>query len=107
MRNLKNWIRLIKGLVVFSLTGKRQERAYQAMVGLFCTTGGRSNDVISSVIRFLRPKANFSLNVEEKKTDGKLGGNFGKRRYRTPWKLSHKGGLRRLGALGANNSGRA
>lgn len=67
MRNLKNWIRLIKGLVVFSLTGKRQERAYQAMVGLFCTTGGRSNDVISSVIRFLRPKANFSLNVEEKK----------------------------------------
>jgi len=67
MRNLKNWIRLVKGLVVFSLTGNRQEKAYQSMVSLFCKTGGKSNDTISSVIRFLRPKANFSLNVEEKK----------------------------------------
>lgn len=67
MRQFKNWIRLVKGLVVFSLTGKRQEKAYQSMVGLFCKTGGKSNDTISSVIRFLRPKANFSLNEEEKK----------------------------------------
>ena len=67
MRNLKDWIRLIIGLVAFSLTGKRQEKAYQSMVGLFCKTGGRSNDTISSVIRALRPKANFALSEEEKK----------------------------------------
>jgi hypothetical protein len=67
MGQFKDWTRLGKGILSFHLTGKQQEKAYQAMIGLFCRTGGWSNDVVSSVIQFLRPKANFSLNEEEKK----------------------------------------
>lgn len=61
MGQLKDWARLSKGLLSFHLTGKQQEKAYQAMIGLFCRTGGWSNDVLSRVIRVIRPKAAFSL----------------------------------------------
>jgi len=41
------------GLLVYVLSGKTPGIAYQAFVRLFCRTGGRSNDALSSVIRRL------------------------------------------------------
>jgi hypothetical protein len=61
MGQLKDWTRLGKGLLSFHLTGKQQEKAYQAMIGLFCRTGGWINDVLSRAIRVIRPKADLSL----------------------------------------------
>lgn len=61
MGQFKDWTRLGKGLLSFHLTGKQQEKAYQAMIGLFCRTGGWSNDVLSRAICLIRPKADLSL----------------------------------------------
>ena len=72
MKIIKDSIRLILGFVVFLVTGRQQERAYQAMIGLFCRTGGKSNDFISYVISLFRQKAKFELSEKEKENNNKL-----------------------------------
>ena len=56
VRALINTIKLMVGLVVYLFFKKTPAYAYQAMVGLFCTTKGYSNDFLSWVIGlFKRP----------------------------------------------------
>ena len=43
------------GWIVFAWSGKTPATAFQAMVRLFCRTGGRSNDVMSRIIATVRP----------------------------------------------------
>lgn len=59
--------RLLLGIVAFSVTGRTPDYAYQSMIRLFCMSGGRSNDLLSSAINVLRPK------YELEKAEGVLG----------------------------------
>jgi hypothetical protein len=52
-------IRLMVGLLVFLFTRKTPGYAYQSMISLFCLTKGRSNDLLSQVIGWLRPFYDF------------------------------------------------
>ena len=58
-RALRDWILVCAGAIAFSLTGRTPARAYQAFVGLFCRTGGRSNDAMSALIARLSPPYPF------------------------------------------------
>jgi phytanoyl-CoA dioxygenase PhyH len=49
-------LRLLLGLGIYAVSGKTPPFAYQAMVALFCLSGGRSNDVLSRIIGKLKPQ---------------------------------------------------
>ena len=54
--HLRSAVMLPFGFVHYWRTGRTSDRAYQSFVWLFCSTGGRSNDWLSSAISRLRPK---------------------------------------------------
>jgi hypothetical protein len=49
------WLRVAAGSVLFLFRRETPAFAYYGMVGLFCLTGGRSNDFMSRLIGRLRP----------------------------------------------------
>jgi ectoine hydroxylase-related dioxygenase (phytanoyl-CoA dioxygenase family) len=53
LRSLFDAACLAFGLIVFFISGKTPALAYQALVRLFCRTGGLSNDLLSEVMRKL------------------------------------------------------
>jgi ectoine hydroxylase-related dioxygenase (phytanoyl-CoA dioxygenase family) len=61
MRNLIRMMldiaRLVGGSGIFLATGKTPDSTYQSMIRLFCRSRGRSNDVLTSVVRLLRGRA--------------------------------------------------
>jgi Phytanoyl-CoA dioxygenase (PhyH) len=59
--------RLAIGMLEYSLCGRTPDPAYQSMIGLFCRTGGRSNEILSRVISLL----NSPYHLEKK--NGLLG----------------------------------
>lgn len=74
MHQIKSWVRaflnslkLLAGLIFYSFQKTTPAFAYQGMVGLFCFTGGKSNDLLSSVLTFRDQKFLF------KDSDGVLG----------------------------------
>lgn len=60
LRALRDWAWLLVGAIWFKLSGRTPRRAYYAMVSRFCSTGGRSNDLISRFIALTRPKPSFT-----------------------------------------------
>jgi hypothetical protein len=54
-----NLAKLSAGLPVYWMKGVTPDFAYQAMVELYCQTGGYSNDLFSGVIRALQPRVSF------------------------------------------------
>ncbi len=50
-----NSLQLIYGILVYRLSRKTPPVAYQALVGLYCLTQGKSNDFLSSAISWLSP----------------------------------------------------
>jgi len=54
-RNLLDALRVAAGWIGFLISGRTPAAAYQAMIRLFCATGGRSNDWMSRAISVLRP----------------------------------------------------
>jgi hypothetical protein len=53
---------LILGLLIYVVTKKSPYFGYQSMVHLFCLTKGRSNDLITSVIKLLNPPEPIDYN---------------------------------------------
>lgn len=47
------------GVIGYATTGRTPAAGYQAMIWLFCITGGRFNDWLSSLLSLLRPKVRF------------------------------------------------
>jgi hypothetical protein len=47
--------RLVAGIVTYWVTAKTPQKSYQAMIRLFCSTRGRSNDFLSAIITLFRP----------------------------------------------------
>jgi ectoine hydroxylase-related dioxygenase (phytanoyl-CoA dioxygenase family) len=58
-RQLRDLFFLTSGLVIYSLVGKNTSFAYQALIRLFCRTGGRSNDFLSAIISRVAPPVAF------------------------------------------------
>lgn len=52
--------RMLCGWVVYLACGKTPVFAHEGMVGLFCLTGGRSNDLISTLIGYIRRPYGFT-----------------------------------------------
>jgi hypothetical protein len=59
VRGLINTIKLMIGLVVYLFFKKTPAFAYQGMVGLFCTTKGYSNDLLSWAIGLFKRPVSF------------------------------------------------
>lgn len=56
IRGLKNFIKMVVGMLIYWASGKTPAFAYQGMISLFCLTRGHSNDFISRLIGiFKRP----------------------------------------------------
>lgn len=53
----KDMVRLAGGAVTFGMTDKTPPAAYQSMISLFTQTGGKSNDMLNSLVALLRPAA--------------------------------------------------
>lgn len=50
------WFRVVYGLIIFSFLKRTPQSSYQALIGLFCLTGGKSNDLLSKIIaKFRKP----------------------------------------------------
>jgi ectoine hydroxylase-related dioxygenase (phytanoyl-CoA dioxygenase family) len=49
---LKNVFIFVQSFIVFKLIGLHGLKGYQAMINLFCKTGGKSNDLVSKIISF-------------------------------------------------------
>lgn len=49
-KSARDWLLLAAGWIAFAATGRTPAFAYQSMVRLFCSSGGRSNDLLSSLI---------------------------------------------------------
>lgn len=59
VRMLRDWMLVLAGGAVFTATGRTPAAAYQAFVRLFCESGGRSNDALSSLIARCSPPYRF------------------------------------------------
>jgi ectoine hydroxylase-related dioxygenase (phytanoyl-CoA dioxygenase family) len=55
LRKFRDTIYLLSGMAVYLFSKKTPPFAYQALIRLFCCTGGRSNDVLSSIIARISP----------------------------------------------------
>jgi Phytanoyl-CoA dioxygenase (PhyH) len=55
LREFRDTIYLLSGMAVYLFSKKTPPFAYQALIRLFCRTGGRSNDILSSIIARLAP----------------------------------------------------
>lgn len=56
LRNIRSGILLAAGLIIYMFTGRTPFVAHQAMISMFCSTKGRSNDCLSWIIsKFRRP----------------------------------------------------
>lgn len=56
LRLLRNLGILLSGYSAYSKTGKTPERAFQAMIAMFCLTRGHFNELLSALIAKRRPK---------------------------------------------------
>jgi hypothetical protein len=59
VRKLRDIIYLMIGLAIYALTRKTPQFAYQALIRVFCQTGGRANDALSSFISRIAPPLDF------------------------------------------------
>ncbi len=53
------YVKLFVGLIIFKLKGATPSFAYNSMIGLFCRTGGVSNDAFHKLIALTRAKYTF------------------------------------------------
>lgn len=52
-------LRMLAGYATYVVTGRTPPFSHRSMVGLFCLTGGRSNDLMSGLIALASPKYRF------------------------------------------------
>ena len=59
LRGLRDAVYLLAGIAVYFVSRQTPPFAYQALIRLFCQTGGRVNDLLSSVISHIAPPLDF------------------------------------------------
>jgi hypothetical protein len=52
---VSNSFRVVRGGLTYSRRGVTPDEAHQALINLFCLTGGRSNDALHALLRLSRP----------------------------------------------------
>lgn len=62
-RWLRAWTHFLFGWSVYAVTGRTPAKAYQSMIYLFCHSGGKFNDRVSSLIAKFSRKADLSSQV--------------------------------------------
>jgi hypothetical protein len=69
---IKDLFILLAGFLSYSIYGRNSDKAYQAMIRIFCVSRGKSNDIASSFISVIHPPKHFPSN------EGILGNMTGK-----------------------------